>query len=108
MRLGSLLLLAFACTAPVAAQDLTVFPAEVRLVGRGAVQRLLVTGRKDGRAVDRTRDARYTSESPNVAKVGPGGVVAAAGSGHGRIRVEADGQSATVEVHVEQADRLPD
>src|SRR5690606_29268878 len=65
-----------AWAAPPADQsaELTVTPHSFALRGRGAQQRLLVTGVRDGRAVDRTREASYVSETPEVVRVDTAGV----------------------------------
>ena len=55
-----------ACTLPLSA-ELKVFPSKVRLSGRDAAQQVIVGTQKDGRDVDLTRDAKFTSMNPQVA-----------------------------------------
>src|SRR5688500_15407814 len=66
-RLPSLLTLLLAASA--ASAQVRVEPATVRLSGPGASHSLLVTNKRDGRDLDRTRAARYSSSAPNVARV---------------------------------------
>jgi hypothetical protein len=94
-------------TAAARAQGIAVFPANPRLVGNQAQQRLLVTESKDGRTIDRTRDAVYRSDTPDIVRVSPAGLMTAVGTGRGRIAVELDTASTVVEINVEQGDRLP-
>lgn len=82
-----------------------VAPRAIRLVGSTARAQILVTGtRVDGGSVDLTDSARYESLDSGVATIGPTGEVQASGPGRGRLRVEAAGLHAVVEVVVEDFD----
>ncbi len=105
MRLTALLFVTFALGASdVGAQEITVHPSRVRLVGRHAQQQLVVSATA-GR--DHTRLAIYRSESPDIVGVNEKGVIKALATGRGRITVTAEGATATIDVEVEHADRLP-
>src|SRR5271166_3757237 len=54
---------------------LTISPENVLLHGKDARQRLIVTEMVHGRPVDRTRTARFQSETPTVAQVSADGLV---------------------------------
>ena len=70
------------------------------LVGRDSRQQLLVTEAiAGGRLADVTRRVHYRSADPQVAEVGPDGVVHPRASG--RTRIEIDGSSTGVSVPVE-------
>jgi hypothetical protein len=100
-------LVGLALVAGVRAEDLSVFPAKIQLIGRDAQQRLLVTVTKEGRTTDRSRDASYVSENPAVASVGDNGLITARGAGQGRIVVTAGGKSVAIDVDVQRGDQLP-
>src|SRR5262245_36848201 len=75
---------------------MSIVPAECRIVGADAVQRLLVTGRLPGdqtRTADYSRKAAYTSSDPKVAEVTPDGVVLPRGSGSTVVRAVYAGRS---------------
>lgn len=98
--LSPLALLLFVSAAPA---QLRVEPASVKLVGPGASHSLLVTHKRDGRDFDRTRDARYSSNSPSVAKVDERGVISAVADGTATVTVEAEGTRLTVSVEVKDS-----
>ena len=85
-------------------QEIVVVPAKVRLVGRNATQRLLVTGKLGDRPIDLTRSATYRSDSPSL-RVSDNGTITALATGHGRVLVETKGQTRTVDVDIDDADR---
>ena len=90
-----------------AADDgLVVRPASVVLRGKAARQRLIVGGTREGRAVDLTRAARFTSDNLDVARVGPDGIVTPAGSGTANVVVTADGREVRVAVRVVDGERF--
>jgi hypothetical protein len=84
-------------TAP-APTALTVYPPSFTLSGKAARQRLVVTGQEGGRAVDRTREARFVSRTPGVAAVSPAGVVTPVGDGDGVVAVAVQGKEVQVAV----------
>ncbi|MSQ96959.1 MAG: DUF1553 domain-containing protein [Gemmataceae bacterium] len=86
---GVLLLLSIPLS--VHADDLTVSPSDATLRGKTARQRLIVTLTKDGKASDRTRDARFESQTPNVVAVSADGIVTPTGDGSGTIIAKVDG-----------------
>jgi hypothetical protein len=80
---------------------LSVYPAEVKLQGRRAEQRLVVLGVwSDGRQRDLSREVRWEVENERVAVI-EGGVVRPRGDGRTVIRLRAEGAEAAVNVHVE-------
>jgi hypothetical protein len=98
------------CATPAAAEPIvavTADPPALRLAGPDAGYSMLVTGRTaDGSSLDLTRDARYRSANPAVARVDGRGVVRAAADGDTVVTVEAAGQSASVAVGVRDSGRL--
>ncbi|MBA2227887.1 DUF1549 domain-containing protein [Thermogemmata fonticola] len=89
---------------------LVVYPAEVKLTGRRAEQRLVVLGPAGAGGVrDWSREAQWQVENEQVAAV-EGGVVRPRGDGQTVVRVRAGGQEAAVPVRVERyaADELVD
>jgi len=102
-------------TAPVAApavdlatlQDVTVDPPEIRLSGPRATWSLLVDGhRADGRRIDLTRRARFTSSNAAVLTVSPRGIVRGERDGTAAVVVEIGDRKLTVPVTVVDA-QLP-
>jgi hypothetical protein len=94
------LLAAVVAEAPTRA--LEVEPTGARLVGSDSSTQVIVTGRgRDGGAVDLTGAARFESEDPKVAAVGPDGLIEPKGDGRTRVAVRVGEQAATVEVVVE-------
>ncbi len=83
VRPAILLCLLTAAFSPAA--DIVLTPADSTLRGPEARQRLLVTGMKDGRPADLTREARFRSESPAILTVSPEGIVRPAADGRGTI-----------------------
>ncbi|HXG12421.1 MAG TPA: DUF1549 and DUF1553 domain-containing protein [Gemmataceae bacterium] len=82
---------------------LEVFPPEVNLDGPRDEQRLAVLGEyADGRRWDLSREAGFTTGSPDVARV-EAGVVRPVGDGETAITVQAGGQSVVVPVRVRRA-----
>src|SRR5262249_29092654 len=63
------------------------------------------THKRDGRDFDLTRSARYSSSSPNVAKVDERGIVRAVGDASATVTVEADGVKLSVSVEVKDSDK---
>jgi len=103
-------IVAFLLTPAVArAEDvpaLRLTPASATLRGKADRQQLLVTATRSGRALDRTRAARYTSENPNVVQVSPEGVVTPVGNGTGVVSATVDGQQARATFTVTDGDRF--
>jgi hypothetical protein len=109
--IGSLLVAALLLPAPVPARageappapgSLTVTPAAFTLVGGDSAQRLLVTGLVpgEGRRVDHSRQATYSSSDPRVAVVSADGVVRPRGDGNALVRVSFAGHTASARVTV--------
>src|SRR5436305_1436732 len=78
--------------ADVPSARLTITPDNVLLSGKDARQRLIVTATADGRATDRTRAARYQSETPAVVQVSADGIVIPIADGMGSVSATVDGQ----------------
>ncbi len=76
------------------ADELIVLPGAATLRGKAARQRLVVTLMKDGKAVDRTRDARFESMTPKILSVSADGIVTPSGDGTGIILARVDGLEA--------------
>jgi len=91
-RLPSLMTLLLAASA--ASAQVRVEPATVKLSGPGASYSLLVTNKRDGRDLDRTRASRYSSSAPTVARVDERGVIRAVGDGSATISVRGRRQQA--------------
>ncbi len=85
-----------------AAESLLVVPAEVRLIGGDAVQRLLVLGplRESCRA-DRSRDATYESRDAGIASVSADGLIVPHRDGEAEIEVRLGDLASKVRVVVE-------
>ena len=82
-----------------AAEPVVVFPSDINLLANGR-QRVVVQQRLvNDLPVDLTREALFTSSDPAVAVVEQG-VVRALGEGLAKLRVEAAGQVANVDVFV--------
>lgn len=83
------------------AAELKILPADVRLTGPHASQRLLVLAEEKGQVIgERTSRAKFTSAHPTVATVDASGVVRAAGDGETTIAAAVDGKQTTVKVTV--------
>src|SRR6185436_11970960 len=80
--------------------DLTLSPGQATLRGKAARQRLIVTATKDGKAIDRTRDARFESATPEVVAVSADGIVTPVGDGTGTIVARWNGQEARATIQV--------
>jgi hypothetical protein len=82
-----------------ALKGLTVYPPQVTLDGPRDEQRLGVLGEYgDGLQWDFSRNAMFSSSTPNVAIVDQSGVLRPVGDGQATITVQAGGQSATIPV----------
>lgn len=78
-----------------------VYPAERILVGVGAKQRLIVTGRySDGTEVDLTRHVRYTSNNETLVAVDDSGNVSAKRQGETSIMIRTQGKTAVTSIAV--------
>lgn len=85
-----------------AAESLLVVPAEVRLIGGDAVQRLLVLGPlRESRRADRSRDAVYESQDVGIASVSADGLIVPHRDGEVEIEVRLGDQASKVRVVVE-------
>lgn len=91
---------AFAETKPA---GLVISPTEVRLHGQAAQQQLIVTGQRNGRTVDLTRDVTFRSETPEIVAVDGSGLLSPVADGKGAVVAIADGPVARVTVHVTKA-----
>jgi hypothetical protein len=93
---------AFGEEAPAVA--LEAFPAEARLNGPAAAQRLVVVGvAADGTRRDRTADARVESLDPGVARVDDQGRIRPVADGSAEVRVQAGAAEVRVKVTVKDA-----
>jgi hypothetical protein len=103
----SLLALALVSTTPAlaSADELTLIPAKSTLHGKTARQRLLVTATRDGKPVDRTRDARFETLTPRTIAVSADGIVTPLGDGAGIIVARVDGLEARATVTVSAGTR---
>ncbi|HWB00797.1 MAG TPA: DUF1549 and DUF1553 domain-containing protein [Pirellulales bacterium] len=86
---------AHGATAPI-----VVEPLAATLTGNFARVQLQATRREANRALDVTREARYSSLSPQVVSVSDTGQVTPLANGAGRVRVECDGKKIDVPVTV--------
>lgn len=103
--LGVLIISGLSCH-PVRAdepvREVTADPAIVRLSGPGASYSLLVHGKTaDGRLIDLTRAARFTTRQPKVVAVGANGVIRSVADGSAEVQVAVAGKTLTVTVTVE-------
>lgn len=80
--------------------ELSVTPQTVSLRGKESTQRLIVTGLVAGQAVDQTRNAAFTSETPNVVRIDSHGVVTAVGDGTGTITASVGSTTARATIRV--------
>ena len=81
------------------AEPISVFPAEIVLAAKGRQQLLVQQRLANGLVRDLSREALFSSSDPSVVSVA-GGVVRAASEGLAKVRVEAAGQVASVDVFV--------
>lgn len=86
------------------AGDLTLYPREFNLRGKGARQRLLVMGSVNSRFQDLTRQARFSTPTPTVIQVSPEGLVTPVGNGAGVVTASVPGQEAKSTIRVSSAD----
>jgi hypothetical protein len=89
-----------------AQSPLSVYPTSAVLQGKAARQRLIVTETANGRAIDRTRVARFESLHPNIARVSADGIVSPAGDGEATILVSYNGAQVKAAVRAIAGDRL--
>lgn len=91
---------------PARADDapLKLMPENVVLQGKDARQRLLLTEIKE-RPLDRTRNAKFESETPAVLRVSADGVVTPVATGTGTVRASLEGREARVSIKVIDGDR---
>ena len=83
---------------------MAVFPKEVTLDGPRDKQQLIVLGEyADGRQWDVTRQAVFTSQSAEIARVDAGGVLRPVADGSTSVLVQAGGKTAEVPVTVQRA-----
>jgi hypothetical protein len=87
---------------PVApAAELKLFPPNVTLTGPHAAQRLIALRQEGGHIVgDLSRQAKFTSANPAVARIDDQGVLHAAGDGETTVVAEYDGMKASIPVRV--------
>jgi hypothetical protein len=81
------------------AEPILVFPAEIVLAAKGRQQLLVQQPLANGLVRDLSREALFTSSDPSVVSVADG-VAHALGEGLAKVRVEAAGQVASVDVVV--------
>ena len=81
------------------AEPILVFPAEIGLAAKGRQQLLVQQRLANGLVRDLSREALFSSSDPSVVSVS-GGVVRVANEGLAKLRVEAAGQVASVDVIV--------
>lgn len=93
---------AVCCTALSATQgdSIRILPASVELHGSHERQQLLAQVTSVGGERDRTAEAVWTSETPEVATVDAGGLVRAVADGAAVIRVQVDGLEADLTLSV--------
>ena len=97
--------LAFLVILPsVGAADVKLLPAEVRLAGPHASQRLILLSETGGKFhEDVTAKATFATSNPAVAAVTEAGIVRPVGDGEAIITATLDGTQATAKVKVEKA-----
>lgn len=97
------LLAVLSCPLPLyaaAPAALQVSPASFTLQGKTSRQQLLVTAQLQGRAVDRTRQAQFRTDTPGVVQVSAAGVVTPIADGTAIILATVDGREAKAAVQV--------
>ena len=82
------------------ADTLVLAPNRATLHGKSARQRLIVTATKDGKDVDRTRNARFESLTPKIVAVDADGIVTPVGDGIGTIVAHVEGVEARATIQV--------
>src|SRR5579872_5627958 len=85
------------------AAGLSILPSAVELAGPEARHQLLAEAALDGHQEDWTRSAAWTSSDPKIAKVDQTGMVTPVSDGAVTITAKANGQSASVAIHVKDA-----
>src|SRR5689334_7079240 len=90
-------------TVPVFAGPLSISPGNVELNGPEATQQLLAEATEGRYQEDWTRRAQWTSSNPTIATVDATGIVHPASDGQATITAKANGQTASVVVHVKNA-----
>ncbi len=100
LRLLMALLFLF-CGSVAFAADLAVLPGNLTLVGKHAVQQLLVVDLEQQRAVrDYTDTAKYTTADVKIASVSDAGVVTPVADGETTITAQTNNRTATIKVAV--------
>jgi hypothetical protein len=90
-------------------QEISAYPAERILVGTGATQRLIVTGRySDGSQADLSRHVRYTSNDETVAAIDDSGEITAKRQGQTSIMIRTQGKTAVARVSIISSPPGPD
>ena len=87
----------------VPAADISVTPDRIVLDRSDSRQQLLVSSQQDGRDVDLTREASFTTASDSVATVDRAGLVFPAGDGETTIRVSVGETTAEIPVVVKNS-----
>ncbi|MBM3997185.1 MAG: DUF1553 domain-containing protein [Planctomycetes bacterium] len=102
---ATVLLALLALHVPLHAQEklseLLVDPCVHTLRGPGAIQSLLVTGKTlDGRLIDLTHKAKYSTGQPSIVAISPLGILRSISDGEAEIAVAAGGLRAKVQIDV--------
>jgi hypothetical protein len=100
VALCAAVLLSWGLAAAAEPTGLTVAPKEFVLRGQRSRQRLVVTGTIDGRPVDLTRQAVFSSDNLSLVRVGNDGVVMPIGNGTTTVTATVGGQTTTATVRV--------
>jgi len=95
-----LITLVFGLLPAARGESLSVVPEQVTLSGRDASQQILVGAIKDGRNLDLTREARFTSLNPDIAAVAATGIVTSVADGKTEVRIEFEGLTIEIAVAV--------
>jgi hypothetical protein len=95
--------LLFLFSAAAFAADLAILPGPVTLDGPESYQQLLAEASLDSHQEDWTRTAQWKSSNPAVAKVDQTGMVRPVADGDATITVSAQARTASVAVHVKNA-----
>lgn len=85
------------------ATALRLSPPDVVLRGDSARQRLLLSGERDGRRVDLTRDAEFRTTTPETIRITPAGIVTPVSDGTGVVEARVGTNHARIEVRVVDA-----
>ncbi|MBI3279568.1 MAG: DUF1553 domain-containing protein [Acidobacteria bacterium] len=105
MRLGCFLLfVGVLFGAPARRAKLVVYPENPLLFGKGSTQRLVVQFvSADGRSIDVTESAKFSSEEPEIARVDEAGLVRGEANGGARIHARYRGLEASTTALVQRA-----